>query len=346
MTAKSLVGKDQGATDQMQKHEGTISERFTLAVSKEFGNLAGSVSLTPYQKRLAQHLFIKIDASLNELEKKRTDQAKPAIAWPNVNMTKLAVDAMHRIELGLDALIPNHISIIPYLNGRTKKYDLDLRVGYVGKDLYRRSMAIDPPIDVRYELVYETDVFEPIKKSVGQDIEQYKFQINNPFKRGAIIGGFAYLEFEDSRKNQLVIVTDEDFKKSEAKAQSKEFWSGHPAEMKYKTLVTRATSKLQIDPEKVNASFAAVEKDDVADEASARAEIEGHANTGEVLVIEADPEDAPKEQIQDPSGVISCPDTNGMVIVAACNACAKREGCPSHEGTPVENKQMSRKPRF
>ena len=271
-----------------QKHEGTVSERFTNAVIREFGSIAGKMELTPYQKRLAQHLFIKIDNSLNDLEKKRQDKNKDGapIVWANINMQKLAVDAVHRVELGLDALIPNHISPIPYWNSRQKKYDLDLRVGYAGKDYYRRQVATEQPKDIIYELVRKNDIFMPIKKSQKSNIETYQFEIPAPFNRGPVIGGFAYLEYEDASKNKLVIVTEEDFKKSEGKAQSREFWGSYPDEMRYKTLVIKGTNKLQVDPAKVNSSFAAVEQDDLSDAASVAAEIEGHANTGEVMQIE------------------------------------------------------------
>jgi recombination protein RecT len=282
-----------------QSQERPISERFTYAVMKEFNSITGSkLELTPMQKRLAQHLFLRIDAALGELERKRLDKGTDGtpIVWANINMPKLAIDAMNRIELGLDALIPNHISPIPYFNKRAGKYDLDLRIGYVGKDFYRRAMAIEQPMDIRYELVHENDVFEPIKKSHGNAVESYKFQIEKPFNRGKIVGGFAYIIFKDESKNTLIIVTEEDFKKSESKAQSKEFWGGYPVEMRYKTLVTRATSKLQIDSEKVNAAFLAVEKEeDIIDAAVVQSVIEEKANSGVTVAISGDPEKVAKE---------------------------------------------------
>lgn len=271
-----------------ERPERTVSEQFTQVVVREFASVDTSVGLTPYQKKLAQHMFIKIDASMKDLEAKRLDknpQGKPII-WANINMNKLALDAMHRIELNLDALIPNHISPIPYYNKRLEKYDLDLRIGYAGKDLYRREMAVDPPIDVVYELVCENDIFKPIKKSAHNPVESYEFEIPNPFDRGKIVGGFAYLVFKDAQQNRLVIVTEKDFKKSEAKAQSKDFWTAYPEEMRYKTLVNRATSKLRLDPSKINAAFHAVERqDDVVDAEIVADETAALANQGTVLSI-------------------------------------------------------------
>ena len=270
--------------------EKSISERFLNMVIKEFQAAFGGngIQFSPLQKRLAQHLFIKIDQALQDAEAKRTDGLP--ITWANINITKLATSAMHRINLGLDALIENHISPIPYYNKRDKRYDIDLRVGYVGKDYYRRKMAIEEPIDVIYELVYKGDKFKPIKKSLKNEIESYEFEIPDPFNRGDaenVVGGFGYILYENSRKNKLVIVTEKDFKKSESIAKSGKFWKDFPINMRYKTLVHRTTEKIPIDPEKINISYAIVERDD--QETQIFAEIEGNANR-EPIDIELEPE--------------------------------------------------------
>lgn len=271
----------------VQKREPTMAERFTNAVVKEFSSIAGKIELTPYQRRLAQHLFLKIDTTLAELEKKRRDQNKPEIAWKNINMTKLATDAMHRVDLGLDALIPGHIYPIPYLNTRTNKYDLDLRIGYKGKDYYRRTMATEQPMDIRYELVYSKDKFRPIKKGPQHPEESYDFEVaDTPFDRGEVIGGFGYIEYENPKKNVLILVTAKDFQKSAAKAQSQDFWVAYPDEMKYKTIVNRTTDKLPVDPQKVSAAFLAVEKEEeYIDIEVVSSHIAENANIGPVLEI-------------------------------------------------------------
>src|SRR4030042_2247202 len=132
------------------KQEATQGEKFTSMVIKEFSELTGKLGLTLYQKQLAQQLFIKIDLQLKTLENKRLDsgiQGTP-ITWQNINLSKLALDSMHRVELGRDALIPNHIHPIPYWNKRLNKYDLDLRIGYEGKKYYKQALASDKPIVV------------------------------------------------------------------------------------------------------------------------------------------------------------------------------------------------------
>ncbi len=275
---------EQKSQNQMEQKKPELSERFTNQIMSQFQAEAGSpVQFTAYERALAQHLFLKVDSCLKEFEKKRRESGKDNQApftWQNVNMRKLALDAVHRIQLGLDALIPAHIYPIPYFNGKEKLYDIDLRVGYRGELYYRIESAVEKPQDVRLELVYSTDEFAPMMKNHDNNVEDYIFKIVNPFNRGNIIGGFAYISYKDPQKNKLVLVSEADFKKSCQAAKSQDFWSKYPAEMRYKTLVHRAVSHLPIDPKKVNApAFAAVESDSV------EAEIDRNAN-GEAIVVE------------------------------------------------------------
>ena len=85
-------------------------------------------------------MFIAIDTQIKNLEVKRLDSGKDTmpIVWSNINMNKLAIDAVHRVELGIDALIPNHMHPIPYFNKRLKLYDLDLQL------LQEQPMQLNP----------------------------------------------------------------------------------------------------------------------------------------------------------------------------------------------------------
>lgn len=261
----------------------TDSEKFTNLVMREFSAAANqAIELTPYQRKLAQHLFLKIDGSLQALETKRltgpnADKTSPII-WQNMNLKKLALDAMHRIDLGLDALVPNHIHPIPYWNSREKKYDLDLRIGYMGKDYYRRRVARVEPLNVIYELVYSTDKFRPIKRGPTNDVESYEFEICNPFDRGEVIGGFGYIIYEDSRQNTLVLVSKQMLARSRA-AGNKSFWESDTEAMQLKTVVHRTMDKLGVDPAKASASLYAVEaSEEAGDEAGFREERDQNAN--------------------------------------------------------------------
>ena len=321
MTKQNEVEKTKDTSKQA-----TGSERFLANVETQFAAEAGApMAFTDHEKTLAQHLFLKVDNILKDLETKRLQASNPygsPYTWQNVNMRKLALDAVHRVKLGLDALIPNHIHPVPYWNKREGKYDLDLRVGYIGQLYYRSQMAVEKPIDIALELVYKNDKFKPIMKSFSNEIESYEFDIENPFDRGDVIGGFGYLQFENPKKNKLIIVTEADFQKSRKAAQSKTFWDGHPVEMRYKTLVHRVTERLEIDPKKVNsASYAHVENQ-ANDDRVAR-EINENANqkeidfeTGEVTDAEFtevdegqdvtdEPTDEPAASSEEPTPIVS-----------------------------------------
>src|SRR5208283_2032835 len=129
--------------------------------------------------------------------------------------------------------------------------DLDLRVGYAGKDYYYRQMAVETPEDVVYQLVCENDKFIPKMRSIHNQIESYEFEITQPFKRGRVIGGFGYISYKDPKKNKLILVSEEEFEKSRAHG-NRDFWGtdDKPGEwedrMQYKTVVTRTVTKLRL----------------------------------------------------------------------------------------------------
>jgi len=247
----------------------TQSGRFTDMVMKEFQAATDtSVNLSAPQKRLAQHLFIKMDAAFKELEVKRGYNNKkkndPPITWENMNLQKLSLDAMHRIELGLDALIENHISIIPYLNSRSKKYDVDLRIGYSGKDYYRRKFAIDEPEKIVYQIVYDTDVLTFTPQDSNNDVESYTFEVPEPLDRGKVVGGFGYIVFKDKTRNKFIPVSMAEITRIESGSPTDKFWGPYRDRMIYKTIVNIVTHGRNIptDPEKVNASYFVVENDE------------------------------------------------------------------------------------
>ena len=195
-------------------------------------------------------MYLKCDAAFKALAAKGTP-----VGWNNVNLEKLALDTIHRISLELDALIPNHIHVIPYKNSKTNLYDIDLRIGYEGALFARRKFALIPPTDIVIQLVHETDEFTPHMRGRGNEIESYDFVVKQPFSRGEVVGGFGYVSYEDARLNRLYIITERDFKRAEAGAQTKDFWSGekHRQEMQFKTVVHRTVSKIPFDSNKVNA---------------------------------------------------------------------------------------------
>lgn len=229
----------------------TPSERFTSMVERQYTSEIGKLDMTDYDRTLLQHLFIKCDASFIEANAKLA-QGKTPIAWQNINMTKLAIDAVNRIRLGIDALIPGHLYPIAYFNGTTKQYDIDLRIGYKGEAYYIRQASMRPIRDIRIELVYSTDEFIVFKKGLSSKVEGYDFHVKHPFERGDVVGGFAYIEYEDEQDNVLIVLSKKSFDKYKALAGSDRFWGSWYEEMCYKTLVHRATSRVTIDPRKIN----------------------------------------------------------------------------------------------
>jgi recombination protein RecT len=252
--------------------------------------------MTPLRGKLAQHLFVKIDMALKEAEARRNPATnKVPYSWAKINMQKAALSAVHRIELGLDGLIPNHIWPIAYYNNRAGVYDLDLRIGYAGKDYYYRKMALCPIVDIIYELVHENDRFTVIKKSINEGVESYTFEIPKPFDRGQVVGGFGYIMYQNPSMNKLVIVDNAAFEKAKSAAKSKEFWNNHSEEMKYKTIVHRTVKSIVLDPEKINESFGQVEADEIKAQdrdakGQAQAEVDENANTDFIDITPDGPE--------------------------------------------------------
>jgi len=252
-----------GPSQAIQKQDAvtTVSARFLADVEKQFAAEMGSgLAFSAFEKRLTQHMYLAVDQALKNAEARR--KGGEPFTWHNVDRQKLALDTVHRVSLGLDALIPNHIWPVTYWNGHKKLYDVDLRVGYVGRDYVARRHAIETPIDIIYELVYSTDTFKALPRSGAREVEGYEFEISNPFDRGSIVGGFGYVVYADPRKNRLILVTPRDFKRSKSASKSS-FWADNDIEMHLKTIYHRVASKIPMDPEKVNATaFAAVLQDD------------------------------------------------------------------------------------
>ncbi len=90
---------EQREKNPIQQRKPEASERFTNQIMSQFQAEAGSpVQFTAYERALAQHLFLKVDSCLKEFEKKRRESGKESQApfiWQNVNMRKLALDAVH-----------------------------------------------------------------------------------------------------------------------------------------------------------------------------------------------------------------------------------------------------------
>lgn len=287
------------------KKNTAVSVRFVGEVERQFGQEMGNdIVFSDHQKKLAQHLFLKADSALKEFESKRNGGKAP-YNWENVNIKNLALDAVHKVNLGLDALMKNHMHVIPYFNSKNKKYDLDLQTGFKGLLYIAQKYALNPPKKIVIELVHENDHFAVLKSNFEREVEGYEFEVKNPFDRGPVVGGFAYIKYEDETQNELMILTEEDFKKAKKAAKTDMIWNAWPEKMRYKTIARRVSDKIDLDPEKVNAQ-SMIHEETGGVEAEANREITENANSQTIDIdIEAeeeDPEvlDEPKETEPEP----------------------------------------------
>lgn len=307
MSSKAAATKKADAAQAVVKREATISERFLADVERQFeAQMGAGITFSPLEKRLTQHMFLKLDQALKAAEARRKQGTE--FSWKTIDRQQLALDTVHRVSLGLDALIPNHVHPVFYWNARKGLYEAVLLTGYAGLDHVARKFAAEPPLAIRYELVHETDHFRPLPRSSGREVEDYEFEITQPFDRGEIIGGFGYIEFEDPRKNRLVIVTPRDFQRAQA-ASKGGFWKDHEVEMHWKTVVRRVTGRIALDPEKVNAASLAAALADEADvnervvvEVAEDARRRASTKTIDVPAPEPAPEPAPDPEPVDEPG--------------------------------------------
>ncbi len=265
-------------TTAVQKQTVTPSTRFTEMVMRQFAGLAGAIpELTGYQKRLIQNYFISTDMALKAAEEKRLKKSKQyqdpiSVTWDNVNLEDLAMDVVAYSKVGLDPALSNHLSLIPYKNNKTGKYDIGFIEGYRGKELKARKYGFEVPDNVIVEVVYSNDTFKPLKKDARRDVESFEFSVSeNPFDRGEIVGGFYYHEYYDEpRKNKLMFYPLAEIEKRKPDHASPEFWGGEKdkwennqkvgsvkvegwfLEMVWKTLFRMAYNIIPIDGEKID----------------------------------------------------------------------------------------------
>ena len=266
----------------VQKNVQSPSERFTNAVIKQFSSDNGEILLTPFQKKLCQNYFIKIDQTLKDNEKKRmakTEQYRDALAfsWENVNMNKLAVDVIAYSSVELDPTQPNHINMIPYKNTANNKFDMGFIIGYSGMEIKAKKYGLEIPDSVVVELVYSTDKFKQIKKDLNNKFENYTFEITEDFNRGEVVGGFWFHGFvETPEKNKIRVYSLKDIEKRKPKYASAEFWGGEKdvwksgqkvgtekvegwfEEMAYKTISRAAYNAVTIDSKKIDDNYLSI----------------------------------------------------------------------------------------
>lgn len=265
---------------QEQTPSTSHSERFTATVMKEFAGISGEgITISNFQRKLIKNYFIKLDAALKIAESKRLSTKEEyrsdlEYSWKNVNMNKLAVDTVSFSSIGLDPILPNQVFLIPYKNSKTKQFDVDLQIGYVGLEIKAKKYGLDVPDNTVVKVVYANDKFIPYMKDKDNDVENYEFKVEKPFDRGEIVGGFYFHEFTQAKhKNKLVFYSLDQIIKRRPDSASPEFWGGEKEvwvekngkkskekqqvegwfdEMVYKTLVRACYSSITVDSEKID----------------------------------------------------------------------------------------------
>lgn len=332
---------------EQESRQLTISEKFTNKIMEQFGgNVAGDIQITDYQRRLIQGYFIGIDRALKMAEERRIAKNKSnqnhsydeqlSVTWNNVNLNDLALDLVHYARIGLDMMQENHLFPIPFKNNKTNKYDINLMEGYNGIQYIAEYYAVEKPKSVTVELVYSNDVFRPIKRCCNNQTDSYEFEIKEPFNRGKVVGGFGYIEYEEPRKNKLIIMTLADILKRKPEYAAPEFWGGKKSvwkngqkteedtdgwfnEMCLKTLKREVFSAKNMprDPQKIDDTYHYLKEKELRNaEREAQAEIDEKA--GRIIIDANEPINAPIEEQETPMppeiGEMSVDDETGEII--------------------------------
>lgn len=291
----------------------SMSERFTDEVMRQFGTSIAPMEISDKMRQFIMGYFIGIDTALKTAEEARLRKPEAnrdpvPVTWANVNLTALAVDVMHYARIGLDMSLENMLWAIPYKNNKTGKYDITLMEGYNGIQYISERYALHIPVAVTIQLVYANDTFVPIMRSKDNPVESYLFEIDQPFDRGEIVGGFGYVEFDEPRRNRLIIMTRAQIEKRKPAYASPEFWGGEKDkweggkkagkipvegwfdEMCLKTLKREVYSAKHMprDPDKIDEHYRYIRRREAETiEAASRAVVEGYGEASELDVGDA-----------------------------------------------------------
>lgn len=260
------------------------SEKFCKLVIKKYSDVAHGITVTEKEKAIIAGYFICIDNAIKKM----------GIAWNEIDTNSLALDLAHKARLGLDMQMSNYLFPVPYRN-KNGVVTLTLINGYKGEIHLAMKFAEEIPLNIRAELVYDTDEFIPLKRSAENPCDRYEFRIKNPFARGNIVGAFGYVEYENPAKNVLVMMSRADILKRKPSYASKEFWGNWEEKMFLKTVIKETCRHIPLDVDKVREYSNTLDYEKAREldyaKAEARAEISANANTGDF--IDADFENPP-----------------------------------------------------
>lgn len=223
-----------------------VSDNF---VKKMLSEIAFPV--TDEQKDLIQGYFIQMDKFL-------TDNG---IAWKDVIVDyKLAQDLMVCAQIGFDMRSEAMLYPVARKDGKAGgKYRFSVQKGYKGRIFEATKYAVGKIVDIDAHLVYENDQFTPHFKDANHPFDTFEF---NPPKnvfvdRGKLVGGFAYITYENQLQNKLVVMSKADIDKRKNTAVAKAIWNAWYEEMAMKTLYIAAAKAVPKDPSKIDSTYRA-----------------------------------------------------------------------------------------
>lgn len=271
-------------------------------VNKVLAELGGSIKVewTDEQRRLAQGYYMGIERALQAAEERR-NASKNALPfnWKNTIIdSDLAQKIATTVRFGLDMRIDNNLSVVPRMDNKVGKYRLSFMIGYEGRKLIAKKYSLDKLVDIKDELVYSSDKFSIVKKDATNNVESYKFEITNPFDRGKLIGGFAYIQFEDPTKNFVFLMSLSDIEKHKNKALTSAIWNEWFEQMARKTIIHAACKKISVDPAKIDEAYRQWERGETENAISNSQEmIAAKANNGNVIDVMPEEPKLPKSNI-------------------------------------------------
>lgn len=197
---------------------------------------------------LAGNFFVALDAAIKKSEADRAgNQYKtndPKIRWDSINFEETFQACIAYANVGIDPLADDMLSFTFYKN-KKGGYDITLVEGVSCMEILARKYGVNCPENVKVELVYSTDVFEPIKKDINNPSDTCIHKITNAFDRGEILGGYSLSQFKNPLHDQLRPMSKKDINKR-TKETSK-FFQNWPDEMCIKTIAKNAWSKVVLN---------------------------------------------------------------------------------------------------
>lgn len=264
-------------------------KNFVNVIKSKYSAIIGGVPVTDKDMGLMYGYLACINNSLVDNN----------ISFDEINKDVLARDLAYKARLGLDMQMPNYLYFVPYRNKNTNVVTVSLQNGYKGEIYLAMKFAKETPLNIRAELIYETDKFSIVKRDANHKGDDYVFEITDPFNRGKIKGGFGYIEYENPLKNVLVVMSEADILRHKPSYASNKFWGDWKEEMYLKTIVKKTCKKIVLDVDKYNEYRDIMEREKKREVEYAQEMVDAEAHE----IVNAEPIDIPPAAIEDKAHV-------------------------------------------